>query len=115
MPSEVVKRIKKDFGGSLKNLKVLICGISYKSDISDLRESPSIELLQLLISEGASVSWHDPLVGQYEKQTSHTPKAAEFDISIIAQLHSVMNLESIRNSSKYIFDCTGKVEGANTF
>jgi UDP-N-acetyl-D-glucosamine dehydrogenase len=115
MPSEVVKRIKKDFGGSLKNLKVLICGISYKSDISDLRESPSIELRQLLISEGALVSWHDPLVGQYEKQTSHTPKAAEFDISIIAQLHSVMNLESIRNSSKYIFDCTGKVEGANTF
>ena len=97
MPSQVIKRIKGDFEGSLNERKILICGLSYKTDISDLRESPSIELYHQLIKEGANVKWLDPLVAKYGDEFSHEPAPFEFDITIVAQLHSEMNLETIKN------------------
>ena len=46
--------------------KVLVLGVAYKADVSDLRESPALDLIRLLHEEGADVSYHDPHVPRLE-------------------------------------------------
>ena len=62
MISYVINRMKDEMNGSLDSLKIQLAGISYKSDIPDLRESPAIVLITELKKQGADVSWFDPLV-----------------------------------------------------
>jgi UDP-N-acetyl-D-glucosamine dehydrogenase len=63
MPRYVLRRIAEalnDHTKSLKGSKVLILGAAYKKDIDDVRESPALELIELLLEKGAEVSFHDP-------------------------------------------------------
>src|SRR5206468_8508524 len=65
MPHYVVNKINdalNDFSKSVKNSRVLILGVSYKRDIDDLRESPALDVIQLLQQRGAKVMYHDPHV-----------------------------------------------------
>ena len=62
MISYVINRMKEEMNGSLDSLKIQLAGISYKSDIPDLRESPALVLITELRKQGADVSWFDPLV-----------------------------------------------------
>ncbi len=112
MPAEIVKRVKKENGGSLKGKEVLVCGVSYKPDISDVRETPSEILFEELNKEGAVVNWHDPLVASWRGSKSVELNIKKYAVTIVAMLHSVMNKELILNSSDYVLDCTGKLEGA---
>jgi UDP-N-acetyl-D-glucosamine dehydrogenase len=63
MPRYVLRRISdalNDHKKSLKGSKVLILGAAYKKDIDDVRESPALELIELLLEKGADVNFHDP-------------------------------------------------------
>jgi UDP-N-acetyl-D-glucosamine dehydrogenase len=62
MISYVINRMKDEMNGSLDSLKIQLAGISYKSDIPDLRESPALILITDLKKLGDDVSWFDPLV-----------------------------------------------------
>jgi UDP-N-acetyl-D-glucosamine dehydrogenase len=62
MISYVLNRLKILVNGSLNSLKIQIAGVSYKNDISDLRESPVLVLISELRKSGADVTWYDPLV-----------------------------------------------------
>jgi len=62
MISYVINRIKDQMNGSLNSLRIQIAGVSYKKNISDLRESPALILITELKKSGADVSWFDPLV-----------------------------------------------------
>ena len=62
MISFVTNRIKDEMNGSLKSLRIQIAGVSYKKNISDLRESPALTLIAALKKSGADVIWLDPLV-----------------------------------------------------
>ena len=66
MPKEITHRIKKENGDSLKGKKVLVCGLSYKPNVADTRESPTAILIEELEKEGAIISWHDPLVSSWQ-------------------------------------------------
>src|SRR4029077_2255032 len=69
MPSYVVTKINdalNNFSKSVKNSRVLIIGVSYKKDIDDLRESPALDVIQLLRSRGAKVMYHDPYVPEIQ-------------------------------------------------
>jgi UDP-N-acetyl-D-glucosamine dehydrogenase len=112
MPENIVKRIKLENHGALKGKKILVCGISYKPDVSDVRESPSIELISLLKAEGADVSWHDPVVATYDNRTSFAISDSKFDVTILAIRHKGMNLDLIANSAEYVFDCLGLIPSA---
>lgn len=112
MPAEIVKRIKNDNGGSLKTKEVLVCGVAYKPNISDVRETPSEILIKELNKEGAVVSWHDPLVASWNGSESVDLDSKQFDITIVAVVHDVMNQNMILGSSNYVLDCSGKLEGA---
>jgi len=58
MPDFVASRIESSHGASLKGVRIQVAGISYKADISDLRESPAIALIASLRRKGAEVQWH---------------------------------------------------------
>jgi len=67
MPEVVIERVASalnDAERSVKGAKVLILGIAYKRDIDDVRESPALDVIQLLRGRGADVSYHDPGIPQ---------------------------------------------------
>ncbi|NPV70683.1 MAG: nucleotide sugar dehydrogenase [Firmicutes bacterium] len=69
MPYFVVEKAARILGTqrkSLRGAKVLILGVAYKKDIPDERESPALKVIQILLKEGAEVSYHDPYIPQIE-------------------------------------------------
>jgi len=115
MPSGLVKRIRKDNGENLNGKKIVVYGIAYKPNIADYRESPSLALISLLRDEGALVSWYDPLVQNWAGEQSCVLGADNFDIGVAAIIHDTMNKNDLKNASKYLIDCTGKLDGVATF
>jgi UDP-N-acetyl-D-glucosamine dehydrogenase len=113
MPTKIVERIKKENGGSLADKKILVCGISYKKDVADVRESPSIRLIEALEDEKAAVTWHDPVVKNWNGNDSCEPISGSYDITILAMAHSTMDLAKIAKSSPYVFDCVGLINTAH--
>lgn len=114
MPRSLVKRILSEFNQNLNGKRILICGVAYKSNISDTRESPAKILYDELINSGANVSWYDPNVKFWYGLEPVDIRNSKFDISIITVMHSSMNIENIRNSAPYLFDCTGRLPGVPT-
>jgi len=108
MPSYVVSRVAKDVG-SLKGKKVVVVGISYKANVSDTREAPAALVIEELKKLGAEVSWHDPVVGAWNGQSSSELKG--FDVAIVVTKHDVVNESAIKSSAAYVFDCTGSIKG----
>jgi UDP-N-acetyl-D-glucosamine dehydrogenase len=97
---------------SLNGSRVLILGMSYKRDIDDLRESPSLTIIELLKKRGARVEYNDPFfpaVGQgrrYALNMSSTPlsKIPEFDCVVIVTDHSQYNYEDIVAQAQLVVD-----------
>jgi UDP-N-acetyl-D-glucosamine dehydrogenase len=65
--SQALNAVKKPLNGS----KVLILGVAYKRDIDDVRESPALDVIRLLASRGAEVSFHDPYVATVRDDDGH--------------------------------------------
>jgi UDP-N-acetyl-D-glucosamine dehydrogenase len=69
MPLYVVQKVSdalNDMGLPIKDSRLLLLGMAYKSDLNDTRESPSLEVMRQLLARGGNVSYCDPLVGQLE-------------------------------------------------
>jgi UDP-N-acetyl-D-glucosamine dehydrogenase len=113
MPKYVVNRVKIDNGGSLKGMKVQIIGVAYKPDVADTRETPAEIVIKELESQGALVSWHDPVVQKWQGQTSTALGGS--DIAIVITCHGSMDRGQILRSAPYVFDTTGKISGAKGF
>ena len=101
MPSYVANRIANEVGG-LKGKKVLVAGLSYKANVSDLRESPSLLLTDALEVLGAEVIKHDPLI-------AGTSEIVSADVAILAVAHDVIDKEALMKCAPYVFDCTGTI------
>jgi UDP-N-acetyl-D-glucosamine dehydrogenase len=108
MPAYVVSRVAKDFG-SLKGKNVVVIGVSYKANVSDTREAPAALVMDELKKLGAEVSWHDPVVGTWNGQSSSELKG--FDVAIVVTKHDAVSEAAIKASAPYVFDCTGSVKG----
>ena len=111
MPLYILERIKSLLDGNLKGKKICIIGLSYKADVSDLRQSPSLILWKELEKHGAKVSFHDEVVKSYEDVESSSLTVNAYDLSVVAVRHSNLNIDSLKKSSPIIFDCTGSIEG----
>jgi UDP-N-acetyl-D-glucosamine dehydrogenase len=109
MPSYIVARILEDNENDLANKKIIVIGVAYKADISDTRETPALELINLLIKEKAKVVWHDPLVRKFNNQESQEIK--DQDIAVVLTLHTQIDIEKIKKI-KYVFDCSNKLTWA---
>ena len=110
MPAYVVKRVVAGAGGSIAGKSVVVVGVSYKANVVDTRETPAAAVIDLLRAQGATVVWHDDLVGSWRGESS-APLVAH-DIAVVVTKHDVIS-DSAINASKYVFDCTGSVAGAD--
>ena len=112
MPIYVLKRLEALLGGDISGKKICIVGISYKPDVTDMRQSPAIVLWQELEKKGALVSFHDEIVKEFEGKTSKTLGSDSFDLVVVAIAHSNLEVDKVINSAPIIFDCTGTIKGA---
>jgi UDP-N-acetyl-D-glucosamine dehydrogenase len=110
MPKYIVERVKGDNQGSLKGKKVQVIGVSYKPNVADVRETPAELVIKALETEGALVTWHDPIVKSWRGQDS-SPLGGS-NIAIVVTLHASMDQQSVLASAPYVFDTTGKINGA---
>src|SRR5207253_2487418 len=62
-----------DHAKPLRGSRVLVLGVTYKRDVEDVRESPAIDIINLLRQEGASVDYHDPYVPRLQTEEGHEP------------------------------------------
>ena len=113
MPLYVLQRLKELLGGNLKDKKICIVGISYKADVTDLRESPSLVLLKELQNSGANVVFHDDVVKEYNGSKSTPLAPNSFDLTVVAVHHSNLAVDSVIKSAPMIFDCTGSIAGVH--
>lgn len=113
MPLYVLQRLKELLDGNLTDKKICIVGISYKADVIDLRESPSIVLLKELQNSGANVVFHDDVVKEYNGTKSTPLVPSSFDLTVVAVHHSNLALDSVVASAPIVFDCTGSIAGVN--
>ncbi len=122
MPYHVVSSIgaalnqqKKALNGS----SVLVLGVAYKKDIDDLRESPSLTIIELLQKEGAKVSYHDPyfpFVGRGRKYNLQMNRAsldnlADYDCVVIVTDHSDYDYRRIVREAKLVVDTRNATKG----
>ncbi|MHC4619487.1 MAG: nucleotide sugar dehydrogenase [Planctomycetota bacterium] len=99
---------------SLKGSKVLVLGLAYKKDIDDLRESPSIELIELLRERGAKVDYNDPYIAETHEQRRHNlgmkskelseRMLASYDAVVISTDHSCYDYRWIVKNAKLVVD-----------
>ncbi len=112
MAKYVVDRVKVDNGGSLKDKKVQVVGVAYKPNVADVRETPAEPVIEELRAAGASVTWSDDLVSTWMGEKSTALGGA--DIALVVTLHAVTDPAVVLKSAPYVFDTTGKVEGAHS-
>lgn len=118
MPSWVVNKVSSalnDKEKSIRGSKVMILGLSYKKDIEDTRESPSIEIIEILNKKGAKISYHDSYVDSYsfsfgELKNSNLDKTVlnEADLVLLVTDHTDIDYELINKEAQLIVDTRGK-------
>ena len=100
---------------SLKGSRILLLGVAYKQDVDELRESPSLKLMQLLAGRGAHVDYNDPFFPALHKMRHYdysamrsvelTPKTiSSYDCVLISTGHSSYDYPSIVESAHLVVD-----------
>ncbi len=106
--SKILNRSKKALNGS----NILVLGIAYKQDIDDYRESPALNVIDLLKSEGVNVCYFDPYIPEYlrhgkvfkgEKELT-SALLAKMDLVIVTAAHSNVDYDFVQQHAKYVFD-----------
>ena len=100
-----------DAGKATRGSSVLILGVAYKRDIEDIRESPALDIIKLLQSAGAKVSYHDPFVPEFVED-GHVAKSVPLteaalraaDCVVVVTDHSNIDYEMVRRHSKAVVD-----------
>ena len=109
MPAYVVKRVVAGCGGSIAGKSVVVVGISYKSNVADTRETPAADVIDLLRAQGATVTWHDEVVGSWRGESSSPLRG---DVAVLVTKHDGVDLKALQGCG-YVFDCTGTIQGAD--
>ena len=112
MPEYVAKRALSMVDAGIKNPKVLILGVAYKSGVGDVRETPVSELRDYLKAQGAEVGWHDPLVKVWEGSEPVTLDW-ECDVAILATKQPGVDIGILISKGIQLFDCTNSVRPQN--
>ena len=77
--------------GTLKNKRILVIGVAYKSDVADSRETPAKGLIAALREAGADVSWHDGQVQDWNNESS-VPLSNSYDLAVLVNPHTHCDL-----------------------
>jgi UDP-N-acetyl-D-glucosamine dehydrogenase len=119
MPTYVVDRVSELLNERLKPVrgsKVMLIGVAYKRDVSDVRESPAIDIAELLMHRGAVVKYHDPHVETFiagNSQLASTPLTCESlqeqDCVVILTDHRAVDYSMVVDCSDLVFDTRNAV------
>jgi UDP-N-acetyl-D-glucosamine dehydrogenase len=117
MPKYVIARLAEalnEHGKPIKGSKILVLGLAYKKNVDDIRESPSIELIEMLRARGALVDYNDPFVPKTPKQREHNlgmssrelneAMLREYDCILIATDHSAYDYPWILRHAQLVVD-----------
>ncbi len=120
MPEYVFTKVLKALNDQSKPLRgsaILVLGIAYKRNVDDMRESPSVEVMELLRDAGAKVSYSDPHVPVFPRMREHSfdltsvelsPEVvASFDAIVVATDHTSVDYEMVSANAQVIIDSRG--------
>ena len=116
MPLYVVNQVSEILNNNkmiLNNSKILLMGVAYKKDISDMRESPAIDIAELLLDKDVDVSYYDPYVEEFKvsdykvNREVDTNSFEDYDMLLILTPHSNFAHLDFNNLKTIIFDTTG--------
>ncbi len=100
-----------DQGKPVRGSKVVVVGVAYKRDTADTRESPALDIIQLLVEKGAEVEYHDPIVTslrhedmQMESVSLDAARLENADVVVIVTDHNDIDYDLIRNSGRPVLD-----------
>jgi UDP-N-acetyl-D-glucosamine dehydrogenase len=124
MPYHVVNRVREALNSrrkSVRGSRVLVLGVAYKADIDDVRESPSLDILDILEKEGAKVAFADPYLDSI-RHAGRTLRATPFrastlrsaDCVVIATAHKVFDFSLVAKHAKTIVDSRNALKGRRT-
>jgi UDP-N-acetyl-D-glucosamine dehydrogenase len=120
MPEYVCERAAdalNDRSRSVKGSNILVVGVAYKKDIDDVRESPALDILRILESRGAKISYHDPNVPSLEwneatmKSVDLLPAVREAHLVLIVTDHSSLPYAQIVEAAQVILDTRNATKG----
>lgn len=125
MPTYVVQKVSEalnDSGKSINGSKILVLGLSYKKNVDDCRESPSLELINILFEKRANVEYSDPffLTSPKTRKFNHTMTSVDlnkkilnsFDAVLLSTDHDDFDYDLIFNESSLIIDTRGKYDSS---
>lgn len=120
MPQYVVEKVMDALNSvskSVKGSKILILGLAYKKDVSDVRESPALDIIGLLRQKGALITYSDPFVDELEllgETLENYPLengAVGFDIAVIITNHSAFDYKRLLDEAALVFDTRNATAG----
>ena len=116
MPTYVVSRVSDLLNSKdkiLRNSKILLLGVAYKKDISDMRESPAINIAELLLNKSVQVSFYDPFVQEFSVSGNSINKETDekafnnYDMILVLTPHTKFKEINFSDLETIIFDSTG--------
>lgn len=121
MPEYVLNKLMdglNESGKAVKGSRILVLGIAYKKNVDDMRESPSVEIMELIEAKGGIVAYSDPHVLVFPKMREHhfdlnsealtAENLASFDAVVLATDHDRFDYELIQQHARLIVDSRGK-------
>ena len=121
MPEYVLSKLidgLNSLGTALNGASILVLGIAYKKDVDDMRESPSVEIMELIRRKGGTVAYSDPHVPSFPKMREHSFELESVEISevtlknydavVLSTDHSAFDYELIASHARLLVDCRGK-------
>ncbi|MFE2270732.1 nucleotide sugar dehydrogenase [Streptomyces lavendulae] len=121
MPDYVVRRVAQALdqrGKTLSGSRILLLGLTYKINATDLRESPSTRVAELLVNHGAQVRGADPNVPDGDHASLNVPlvdaseeEIAAADAVVLLMDHATFDLPMIGKSAPYVLDCRNRLSG----
>ena len=116
MPLYVVNQVNEILNKNkiiLNSSKILLMGVAYKKDISDMRESPAIDIAELLLDKDVDISYYDPYVEEFKvsgyiiDREVDTNSFEDYDMLLVLTPHSKFSQLEFNNLKTIIFDTTG--------
>ncbi|HTG48185.1 MAG TPA: nucleotide sugar dehydrogenase [Actinomycetota bacterium] len=113
MPNYVASRVAEilnDVGRAVRGSKIFVLGVTYKADVGDVRESPSLMAMQALYRKGAEISFHDPFIeevplnGGRIRRTELAEGLATADLVLLLTPHSSYDVDQIAEHAALVFD-----------
>ncbi len=125
MPKYVVEKTfyaLNERSKSIKDSNILVLGLSYKKNIDDIRESPSLEIIDILLKKGAIVKYNDPFIPKMPKVRKYSLQIesieitedvlSSFDCVLLLTDHDNFPYEILRKNSKLIIDTRGRFKSS---